>query len=132
MVITSSQALQKYKSGQSVLVHIDSPESWQYIIQIHISLYSPNYLHAHAWTQTRRHTLINTCISYDANNRTYYDDYLVERTSLASIVRFSSLVITVMPGVSRRFLIQSVCCRLLMNMYSAPMCSQYIAWSAKH
>lgn len=56
-----------------------------------------------------------------------YKCYLVERTSLASMVRFSSLVIAVMPGVSNRFLIQSVCWRLLMNIYSAPICSQYIA-----
>ena len=49
------------------------------------------------------------------------DHYLVDRTRRAISVRLSSLVIDMMPGVSKRFFIQSHCSRLLMNMNSTPM-----------
>lgn len=49
----------------------------------------------------------------------------MERTSLASSVRFSSLVNCMMPGVSNFCRIHWHCSRSLMNMNSTPMCWQY-------
>ena len=48
--------------------------------------------------------------------------YLVDRTSLASRVRFSSLVNCMIPGVSNFCRIHWHCSKSLMNMNSTPMC----------
>lgn len=50
--------------------------------------------------------------------------YLVDRTSLASRVRFSSLVNCMIPGVSNFCRIHWHCSKSLMNMNSTPMCWQ--------
>ena len=56
------------------------------------------------------------------------DHYLVDRTRRAISVRLSSLVIDMIPGVSKRFFIQSHCSRLLINMNSTPMWLQYMSY----
>lgn len=50
--------------------------------------------------------------------------YLVDRTNLASRVRFSSLENCMTPGVSNFCLIHWHCSRSLINMNSTPMCWQ--------
>ena len=55
-----------------------------------------------------------------------YCSKLVPRIRRFISVRFSLLVISMIPGISKRFFSQSHCSRLLMNMNSTPMRPQYI------